>query len=117
MKTEELKGLIFKALETEQTPDSFLLKLEEAGVKYTFREDLAQKVLNRIVGGSPAGIAESEFLSSMRMVFYRVALTGVAAIILLLISILLGQGTLSLDSILGIGDFQAESIICLMTGY
>ena len=33
MKTDELKGLILKALETEQTPDSFMQELEEAGAK------------------------------------------------------------------------------------
>ncbi|HNR43489.1 MAG TPA: hypothetical protein PKL65_14760 [Bacteroidales bacterium] len=117
MKTDELKGLILKALETEQTPDSFMQELEEAGVTYTFSNDFSGAVLNRIFGESTVRIAESEFFSNMRLVFNRVALTGIAAIILLLISILLGQGTLSIDSILGIGDIETDSIISLMTGY
>jgi hypothetical protein len=45
-----------------------------------------------------------------------VALTGVAAIVILLISIFFVEGSISLNSLLGIGDTYDESIICLLTG-
>jgi hypothetical protein len=52
----------------------------------------------------------------MNFAFYRVALTGVAAIVLLLISIFLMEGSLSFNSFLGLKDNYDESIVCLLTG-
>jgi hypothetical protein len=52
----------------------------------------------------------------MSSVFYRIALTGVAAIAILLISIFLMEGSLSFNSFLGLSDNYSESIVCLLTG-
>jgi hypothetical protein len=52
----------------------------------------------------------------MNYVFYRIALTGVAAIVILLISIYLMEGSVSINSFLGLGDTYDESIVCLLTG-
>jgi hypothetical protein len=46
----------------------------------------------------------------------KVAVSGVAAIILLAISVFLSGGTLSLDSLLGLGNSSVESMICLLSG-
>jgi hypothetical protein len=49
-------------------------------------------------------------------VFYRIALTGVAAIVLLLISIFMMEGSVSFNSLIGLGSTYDESILCLLTG-
>jgi hypothetical protein len=59
---------------------------------------------------------EVEFMKSMNFVFSRIALTGVAAIVVLLISIFLMEGSLSFNSFLGLNDSYDESIVCLLTG-
>jgi hypothetical protein len=91
-------------------------KLEEAGVKYSFDEDFRDKVLLRIYSAAASVNQEVEFVKSMNSIFYRIALTGVAAIVLLLISIFLTQGSLSFNSVLGLSNSYDESIVCLLTG-
>ena len=59
---------------------------------------------------------EVEFVKYMNFAFYRIALTGVAAIVILLISIFFMEGSLSLNSFLGISNNYDESIVCLLTG-
>ena len=61
-------------------------------------------------------ILEVDFLKTMNYVFYRVTLPGVAAIVLLLISLFLMEGSLSFNSFLGLSDNYDESIVCLLTG-
>ena len=61
-------------------------------------------------------VRDIEFVKSLNYVFYRIALPGVAAILLLLISIFLMEGSLSLNSFLGLGNSNDESIIYLLTG-
>ena len=116
MKTDELKDLLLRSLESESPTDILLRELEKAGVTYRFKDDFAGMIMKKLVPGVSVASADSEFLNNMRLAFYRVALTGIAAIILLLISMLLGQGSLSFDSVLGLGNLHDESIICLMTG-
>jgi hypothetical protein len=43
-------------------------------------------------------------------------LTGIAAIVLLLISIYLKEGSISFNSFIGMGNIYDESIVCLLTG-
>ena len=116
MKTDELKDLILRSLEGDSPPGTLPGELEKAGVTYRFKDEFAGMIIKNLVPGEPVASADPEFLSNMRLAFYRVALTGIAAIILLLISMLLGQGSLSFDSVLGLGNLHDESIICLMTG-
>jgi hypothetical protein len=91
-------------------------KLEDEGVSYDFSKGFGDKVLNRIFSTGLTVITEVEFLKTMKFAFYRIALTGVAAIVILLISIFLMEGSLSFNSFLGLGDSYDESIVCLLTG-
>lgn len=116
MRADELKKMIIMSLESDPATGTLPDELEEAGVTYRFKDDFAEMIMKRLEAAESLPPADSEFFINMRLAFYRVALTGIAAIILLLISMLLGQGTLSFDSILGLGDLHDESIICLLTG-
>lgn len=116
MKPAEIKELIINALSPDSNPEDSMRKLEDAGVSYAFREGFRDRVLDRIFTGTLIVNREIEYLRSMNRVFYRIALTGVAAIVILLISIFLKEGSLSFNSFLGLTNNYDESIICLLTG-
>jgi hypothetical protein len=116
MKLAEIKDLIISSLSSELSSEDSLRKLEEAGVDYSFSDGFRNKVLDRIYSTTVTVNREIEFVRSMSSVFYRIALTGVAAIAILLISIFLMEGSLSFNTFLGLSDSYSESIVCLLTG-
>jgi hypothetical protein len=116
MKISDLKELLIGSLDKENDPEKASVKVEEAGVTYRFSEGFRDKILDRIYSAGDSMVREVEFVRNLNHVFYRIALTGAAAIVILLISIFLIQGSLSLDSFLGLGNTHEESILCLLTG-
>jgi hypothetical protein len=116
MNTSEIKKLIISSLNANADTVEISRKLEEVGVSYNFSHNFRDKVLNKLFSAGLAINREVEFVKYMNFAFYRVALTGVAAIVVLLISIFLMQGSLSLNSLLGLSDNYDESIVCLLTG-
>ena len=116
MKRAQVKELIIKSLSADNNSEDTLRKLEEAGVRYSFSGDFRDKVLARIFSASVTVNREIEFVRSLNTVFYRIALSGVAAIVILLLSIYLMEGSLSFNSFLGLSDSYDESIVCLLTG-
>jgi hypothetical protein len=116
MKPEEIKKLMINSLSADTDTEDTMRRLEEEGVKYSFNEGFHDKVMLRIFSAAVTVNREIEFVRSMNTIFYRIALTGVAAIIILLISIFLTQGSLSFNSFLGLSDSYDESIVCLLTG-
>lgn len=116
MKSEDIKKLIIDSLESGTESEGISGKLENEGVSYDFRNGFSDRVLERVFAVAPAVIREMEFTRRLSTIFYRIAITGVAAIILLLISIYITEGTLSVNSFLGITDSFDESTICLLTG-
>jgi hypothetical protein len=116
MKVTDFKELLIRSLDIENDPVPVSKKIEEAGATFSFSEGFRDKVLEKIYSSGSAVVREVEFVRSLNSVFYRIALSGAAAIIILLISIYMIQGSFSLDSFLGLGNGYDESIICLLTG-
>jgi hypothetical protein len=116
MNSSEFKELLIRSLDRESDPVKASAKLEEAGVSFKFREGFHNKVMDKIYRAGSSVVREVEFVKNLNYVFYRIALPGVAAIILLLISIFLMEGSVSINSFLGLGNGNDESIICLLTG-
>lgn len=116
MKPEELKKLMIGALDDNSDPQAASRKLEDEGLSFDFSNAFSDKLIERIFSTSATVVREMEYVRSMRFIFNRVALTGVAAIILLLISIFLAEGSLSLNSFLGISDTYDGSIVSMLTG-
>ncbi|OFY77338.1 MAG: hypothetical protein A2V46_07520 [Bacteroidetes bacterium RBG_19FT_COMBO_42_7] len=116
MKVSDLKELLIRSLDKESDAEAISGKIENAGAVLRFSEGFQSKVLEKIFSSGSAVIRKVEFARNMNYVFYRIALTGVAAIVLLLISIFMMEGSLSLDSFLGLGGGDDESILCLLTG-
>jgi len=116
MKPSELKKLIIGSLDEDADPQLSAKRLEDEGISYDFSKEFSDNVLGKIMSGTDAVTREIEFARSMRLAFNRVALTGVAAIVLLLLSLFLAEGSLSFNSFLGIGDTYDEGIISMLTG-
>lgn len=116
MKASEIKKMLIRSLDHDTDTGDFARKLGESGVSYEFSDGFSDRILEKISASGVKVIPQSEFVRGLNYVFYRIALTGVAAIIILLISIFLMEGSLSFNSFLGLGDTYDESIICLITG-
>jgi hypothetical protein len=116
MKISDFKELIIRSLDKDCDPEKASARIEEAGLAYRFSEGFCDRILDRIYSSGEAVVREVEFVRNLNNVFYRIALTGVAAIVILLISIFMIQGSLSFDSFLGLGNGYDESILCLLTG-
>lgn len=116
MKLSEIKELLISSMNADADTGKISVILEDEGISYEFKKGFSDKVLDRIIASRLRGNREVEFTRSMNRAFYRIALTGAAAIILLLISIFIMEGSLSLNSFLGVSDNFDESIVCLLTG-
>ena len=116
MNASDIKRLVINSLNTDEDPVDVSRRLEEEGVTYNFSHNFGDKVLNKLFSAGMTVSREVEFIKYMNFAFYRIALTGVAAIVVLLISIFLMEGSFSLNSFLGLGDNYDESIVCLLTG-
>ena len=116
MKRSELKELIISSLSQQDPPAETTEKLKEAGLDYSFRPDFSEKVLDRLFTAGSVVKMEIDSFRSWNLAFYRIALTGAAAIAVLLVSIYLMEGSFSFNSLLGLSDNYDESIVLLLTG-
>lgn len=115
MERSEFKNLLISALDPDSNAAGASAGIQEAGVNYSFSEGFRDKILDRIFARENA-VRQVEFVRNLSYVFYRIALTGVAAIIIMLISIYLMSGSFSFNSFLGLENSYDESIICFLTG-
>ena len=116
MNTSEIKNLIISSLNTDADQIEVSRRLEEEGISFDFSKNFGDKILYKLYSAGLTINREVEFVKSMNFAFYRIALTGVAAIVVLLISIFMMEGSLSFNSFLGLGNNYDESIVCLLTG-
>ena len=116
MNKSEIKKLIISSLNAEADAVGVSGKLEKEGISYNFSENFSDKILNKLFTAVLTVNREVEFVKYMNFAFYRIALTGVAAIIVLLVSIFLSEGSFSFNSFLGLSDNYDESIVCMLTG-
>jgi hypothetical protein len=116
MNTDEIKKLMISSLNKDADAAEVSGRLEDEGIAYDFSPDFKDRVLSKIFSAGLSLNREIEFVKYMNFAFYRIAITGVAAIVILLISIFIMEGSLSLNSFLGLSDNYDESIVCLLTG-
>ena len=116
MKIAEIKNLIISSLNADAETANIPGKLEAEGIYYNFSNSFEDKVRAKLFSAGLKINTEVEYVKYMNFAFYRIALTGVAAIVLLLISIFIMEGSLSFNSLLGLKDNYDESIVCLLTG-
>jgi hypothetical protein len=115
MKSSEVGELIIRSLDsdTESMDASTKIRLE---CSYDFDNGFTDAVLARVFQAGSIVKHEIDFVRSMNFAFKTIAISGIAAIVVLMISIFLMEGSVSIDSFLGLKDNYDESIICLLTG-
>jgi hypothetical protein len=116
MKLSEIKELMIGSLDSDAETRDVSTKLEHEGVIYDFSRGFNDAVIDKLFPLAYKVKEEIEFIRSLNFAFKSIALSGVAAIVVLMVSIFIMEGTLSLDSFLGLKDNYDESIICLLTG-
>jgi len=114
MKSEKAKRLLAEALDPASDPHSSLSLLESAGVAYTFSQQFTERVMDQVF--NQIVYRQTEFLRTLNNVFTRVAFAGVAAILLLLVSIFFMEGSLTFNSLVGISESFDENLISLLAG-
>jgi hypothetical protein len=115
MNKDELKSLLLNSLDADRDNSDIHESLEKEGLTFEFSKNFEAKVFGRLFSDGKMS-KQVEFINSMNFAFYRIALSGVAAIVILLISILLKEGSFSFNALLGLNDSFDESIVYLLTG-
>jgi hypothetical protein len=115
MKPAELLLLIESELHKGARAGNLPERLRSEGVDYTFSKGFTDKVISKISEGVVIMNRQIDFARSLNSIFYRVAFAGVAAIIVLLISIFFSEGSLSFNSLVGISRDLDENLVGLLT--
>jgi hypothetical protein len=116
MKRNDVKSLLSDSLTPESgSGDSYNL-LKENGVTYSFDPRFTDRVIDIIFSQALVVNRQLEFVRTLNNVFYKVAFAGVAAILLLLMSIFITDGSLTFNSLMGISDSFDENLITLLAG-
>ena len=84
-----------------------------ASRKASFKPGFTKRVLNRIREENLPEVISPDFNQTFFNVFKKVALTGVAAIVILLLSIYFSSSKLGVDTIVG-GQYSDESLVSYM---
>ena len=132
MVKKEIQNLLIRSLDEELVPsemerlerllsESFELReekrklLEMRGLisskQYSFSDDFQAKVMDRIAEESEPLILQPEFNRSLFTVFKRVALTGVAAILILFLSIYLSNDSFTLETLTGGDSYSDDNLV------
>lgn len=116
MNSSDIKKMLINSLNSEFDTGTMPDRLAEEGLSYDFSDGFTDKVLDRVFTVKSVFSINPELVKYLNFTFSRIAITGIAAIIVLLISIFLMEGHLSINSILGLGDNYDEGIVYLLTG-
>lgn len=132
MVKKEIRNLLIRSLDEELVPsemerlerllsESYELReekrklLEMRGLisskQYSFSDNFQAKVMDRIAEESEPLILQPEFNRSLFTVFKRVALTGVAAILILFLSIYLSNDSFTLETLTGGDSYSDDNLV------
>jgi len=79
--------------------------------QYSFSDGFQTKVMDRIAEENEPLILQPEFNRSLFTVFKRVALTGVAAILILFLSIYLSNDSFTLETLTGGDSYSDDNLV------
>ncbi len=114
MRKEELSKLVLRSLSDEiSDPEREVLE-SEALADYSFSSDFRERVLASVEGKTMFSFLSQSYLRSFDKVFSRVLLTGTIAIIALVISMFITQGSLSFDTLIGIDSSVDDGLLSLL---
>lgn len=115
MKPEKLKDLLLRSLTSDLGSDERKVLEEELMTDHRFSEGFRDRVMKGIASGKILVNGKREMLRLFDSIFMRVAIPGAAAVIILTLSLLLNQGSLSYDTLLGIDNEVDDVLISLLS--
>jgi len=115
MKPEKIKDLLLNSLFSDLEDDEREVLEKELLTDHKFSDGFRDRVMRSIGSGRALLNGKREILRSFDSVFMRVAIPGAAAIIILVLSILMSQGSLSYDILLGI-DNDVDGVLISLLG-
>lgn len=116
MDRSEIEKLLLASLDRDADPVKVHGEMKALLPDYDFKSDFKDIVLKALFSGVQ-NVKRIEFLKSISWAFSRVAIISVAAIVLLLISIFINEGSFSLNAIFGISENYDDTILSMLTGY
>ncbi len=115
MKPEKLKDLLLRSLTSDLGSDERKVLEKELLTDHRFSEGFRDRVMKDIASGKILVNGKREMLRLFDSIFMRVAIPGAAAVIILILSLLLNQGSLSYDTLLGIDNEVDDVLISLLS--
>ena len=115
MKQEEINRLFSLITAEPDENDRSDMTLQMLRESYDFSPGFTARVLGRI-HEEGRFLIHNGLMITMNRLFIRIALSGAAAIILLVLSVYLSGGDLSFDTLLGLGNSTDEGMITLLSG-
>lgn len=110
MKAPKLKDLFLHSLLTDLKSGERETLESELFTDHMFSEGFSDRIMKKITSGKILLDGKRELVRSFDSIFMRVAIPAAAAILILVISILLSQGSLSYDTLLGI-DNEVDGVL------
>ena len=114
MKKKDLEDLMLRSLTEDLESDERLTLESELIPDYGFSTGFRDKVMKRITGAEVSTLLSADVFSGLDSTFVRIALTGIAAIVILALSIFINQGSLSYDALLGLDSTVDEGLVSLL---
>ncbi len=114
MNNDDLRELLLHSITEDVSDKERRLIEEEAIYDYSFGNDFRERVMNRLEPVKTRLFSGIDFLRSFDIIFKRVALAGFTVIIILTISLLISQGSLSYDTLLGLDTHVDEGLVSLL---
>ncbi|HKL67605.1 MAG TPA: hypothetical protein VJ877_06900 [Bacteroidales bacterium] len=116
MKEEKMKDLFLKSLTDDLNPDQRDALDAKLFPSDGFNPGFRERVMKVILAGRVLQEKGRKYFDkSLNSLFVRVSLAGAAAIIVLVLSLLLSQGSLSYDTLLGIDNNVDGMLVSLAT--
>ncbi|MCA1756952.1 MAG: hypothetical protein LC649_05790 [Bacteroidales bacterium] len=106
--------MVLKVLTTDLNEEEQGLLEREVVPAYSFSNGFRDSVMERINNGTVSLGLRPDFLRSFNEIFRRVAVTGVAAIVVLIVIMFVSQGSISYDTLLGIDATIDDPLISLL---
>jgi len=114
MKPEKLKELVLSSLTEELGDEDRNVIEKEVLPDYSFSPEFRTVLMSRISKAGRSILAGREFIRTFDVFFTRIAIMGIAAILILAISLFLNEGSLSYDTLLGIDNQVDDGLISLL---
>jgi len=115
METGKHKDILLRSISPGLEKNERSILEKELLTDHRFSKGFREKVMSSIVSGRMFVNGKREVLKSFDKIFMRVAIPGAAAIVILAVSILLSQGSLSYDTLLGIDNNVDGVLISLLS--